>query len=178
MRAEAGHSILLTGTTAAGAVSSAFAEKREELKQRFPSFFAPVPRLGYALRDSRETEREQLAAENAAAAFGYSYLRRVGSEGLLAALWDLGEAAECGLWVELKKIPIRQETIEICEYLGVNPYEADSAGACLIAAPDGFRLHLALQDAGIPNALIGILTPGTAKILTYPGHIRYIDRPR
>lgn len=36
-----------------------------------------------------------------------------------------------------KKIPVRQETIEICEFFGINPYELISSGSMLMAAADG-----------------------------------------
>ena len=51
--------------------------------------------------------------------------------GILAALWELAEGAGVGLTIDLKKLPIRQETVEVCECLGANPYELMSGG-CLI----------------------------------------------
>jgi hydrogenase expression/formation protein HypE len=35
----------------------------------------------------------------------------------------MAEASGVGLEIDLKKIPVRQETIEICEFFGINPYE-------------------------------------------------------
>lgn len=52
---------------------------------------------------------------------------------------------------DLKKIPIRQETVEICEYFDVNPYGLISSGMMLMASADGNALVLALQEAGIPG---------------------------
>ena len=174
---EDGIPIIMTGTIAAGAVSGALADKREELMARFPSFFAPFSRFDYALRNREEMEAERRAVADAVSGQNPAYLLPLGKGGILKGLWDLGEASGCGLRVYMKKIPVRQETIEICEYFGWNPYEADSEGACLIAAPSALRIQPALSDRGIPNALIGMLTREKGKILDSPGRIRYINKP-
>ena len=43
--------------------------------------------------------------------------------GVFGAFWEMASGAGVGLEVDLKKIPIRQETVEICNYFGVNPYQ-------------------------------------------------------
>lgn len=43
--------------------------------------------------------------------------------GIFGALWELSRQIGVGLHVDLKKIPILQETVEICECLEVNPYQ-------------------------------------------------------
>lgn len=48
----------------------------------------------------------------------------------------MADGAGIGLDVALKRIPIQQETVEICEFFGVNPYQM-LTGALLIAAADG-----------------------------------------
>ena len=35
--------------------------------------------------------------------------------GFLSALWKMAEASEVGLEADFRKVPIRQETIEVCE---------------------------------------------------------------
>lgn len=42
--------------------------------------------------------------------------------GIFAALWEMAAAKNVGLSVDLKNIPIRQHTIEVCEYFNLNPY--------------------------------------------------------
>ena len=42
-----------------------------------------------------------------------------------------------GLEIDLRAVPIRQETVEICEFFGVNPYQIMSSGSMMIAAEDG-----------------------------------------
>ena len=45
---------------------------------------------------------------------------------LLSALYSLAKENKCGYEVNLRDIPVRQFTIEICELFGLNPYELES----------------------------------------------------
>ena len=47
----------------------------------------------------------------------------MGEGGFLSALWKMAEASGAGLSADLRSVPIRQETIEICEIFDVNPYK-------------------------------------------------------
>ena len=57
-------------------------------------------------------------------------------DGVYQTLWTLGEMLASGLEVEQLKIPIKQETIEICEILDISPYEIPSRGYVYVM-PDG-----------------------------------------
>ena len=72
--------------------------------------------------------------------------------GIFGALWEMADGAGIGLDVALKRIPIQQETVEICEFFGVNPYQMLSTGALLIAAADGEGLVQKMALEGIPSA--------------------------
>ena len=67
----------------------------------------------------------------------------------------MAEQAKVGLDVELKRIPICQETIEICEYFSLNPYQMFCTDTLLAAVPDGAQLVRKLAGAQIPAAVIG-----------------------
>ena len=54
----------------------------------------------------------------------------------------------------MKKIPIKQETVEICEVFGLNPYELISGGALLMVTPDGGALVGKFHEAGIPEKIL------------------------
>ena len=105
-------------------------------------------------------------------------LHDVSMGGIFASLWEIAERAGCGLDIDLKKIPIRQETIEITNYLGVNPYQLISGGALLFIAPDGERAVKKLEEAGINAAVIGITTTGNDRIIRNDDEIRYLDKPQ
>ncbi len=97
--------------------------------------------------------------------------------GIFAALWELAESAGIGLTIDLKKIPLRQETVEICEYCGLNPYGLLSGGCLVMTAEDGPALAEALLAERIPAAVIGRTTDGNDRIIRNDDEIRYMDRP-
>lgn len=67
----------------------------------------------------------------------------------------MGSGSNVGLDIDLKKIPIRQETVEVCELLGLNPYILMSSGSMMIATDDGYGLVRKLNQAGIEASVIG-----------------------
>ena len=78
----------------------------------------------------------------------------------------------------MKKIPVRQETIEICEVLGVNPYELYGAGALQIVSEKGTALLHELEKAQIPAAIIGKITQDKGKVILNGDEVRFLDRPK
>lgn len=90
----------------------------------------------------------------------------------------MADGAGIGLDVALKRIPIQQETVEICEFFGVNPYQMLSTGAALIAAADGEGLVQKMALEGIPSAVIGRTTSGKERILRNGEEVRYLDKPQ
>ena len=108
---------------------------------------------------------------------GASALYACGSSGILAALWKMAEAAEVGLTVDLRKIPIRQETIELFERYDLNPYKILSQGAILIGISSGEGLVQELKNRGIAAAVIGQATDGNDRLLYSGENVRYLERP-
>lgn len=90
-----------------------------------------------------------------------------GEDGVFGALWRLGEAAGTGLWVDLARIPILQETIEICEMADVSPYEL----------PWGGFLWLAENGAWSGGTVIGHTTQDSARVVESRWGIRYLTPP-
>lgn len=60
--------------------------------------------------------------------------------GVYGALWQLGRFIDRGIYIDNKKIPIKQETVEICDYLDLNPYLIDATGAFLVLTKNGKKL--------------------------------------
>lgn len=98
--------------------------------------------------------------------------------GIFAGLWEMAQEAGVGLEADLRKIPVRQETIEICEVFENNPYELLSGGCLIMTAKNGNALVSALEREGIPAVLIGRTTRGNDRVLYNQGHKRYLDKPR
>ena len=104
-------------------------------------------------------------------------LIRPGADGFFAALWHLCELTGSGCDADIKKIPVCQETVEICEYFDLDPYTAPCGNMLLIAAADGSRMLYELGRRGHSVTQIGVLTGGRGRLLRYAGHTRFLDNP-
>ena len=80
--------------------------------------------------------------------------------------------------MDLKKIPVRQETIEICEVLGINPYELYGAGSLIIVSDKGNQLLHELEKQQIPAAIVGKITEEKGKVILNGEEFRFLDRPK
>ena len=98
--------------------------------------------------------------------------------GIFGALWEMAEASGIGMEIDLKKIPVRQETIEICEYFDINPYELISSGCMLMAASDGNTIVRELEKAGIHAAVVGKAMEGNDRVLYAAGERRFLEPPK
>ena len=113
-----------------------------------------------------------------AAAFGATAMHDVTEGGIYGALWELAEASGVGLEIDLKSIPIRQETIEVCEHFRLNPYQLISSGSMLITARDGIGLVRELERAGIRASLVGRCVEGKARKIINGEDTAYLERPK
>ena len=95
--------------------------------------------------------------------------------GIFGALWEMAEAAGTGLEIDFKQIPVKQETVEICEELDLNPYRLLSGGALLMAADDGAELVRELGAEGIPATVIGCATDSNDRVLVTEGGRRFLE---
>ena len=98
--------------------------------------------------------------------------------GIFAALWELAAAKNVGLSVDLKNIPIRQHTIEVCEYFNLNPYMLRSGGTLLLACANGARIVEKLKNARVEAAVIGQTTSGNDRLIHYDDEARFLEPPK
>ena len=98
--------------------------------------------------------------------------------GVLGALWEMANGAGVGLEVDLRRIPIRQETVEICEFFKLNPYLIMSSGSMLMSTNDGKGLVDRLESAGIPATIIGRTNDSKDRIIKRGEEVRYLDKPQ
>ena len=163
--------LVVTKGIALGAVSYLAKTRRDELLTRFsPGFIHGAADFSEDYSVCREAE---IAIEHGAAA-----MQDLSEGGIFGALWEMADGAGIGLDVALKRIPIQQETVEICEFFGVNPYQMLSTGALLVAAADGEGLVQKMALEGIPSAVIGRTTSGKERILRNGEEVRYLDKPQ
>lgn len=146
-------------------------EKEEELRKRFPSILVHTARDFSHLLSVIEEAR--IATEH-----GVSAMHDITEGGIFGALWEMASGAGVGLEVDLKKIPIRQETVEICEYFGLNPYQLMSSGSILAASDDGYELVRKLEQAGIHAVVVGRTNGENDRILYNGEDVRYLDKPQ
>ncbi|MDE5697905.1 MAG: hydrogenase maturation factor [Lachnospiraceae bacterium] len=106
---------------------------------------------------------------------GADYLHVVREGGVFGGLWELAAANGVGLVVDLKRIPVRQETIEICEFYDLNPYELSAGGSLLIVTPNGGELVHRLADSGVPAAVIGRTVQGNDRIIRHGEESRFLE---
>lgn len=145
-------------------------EKEEALRTRFvPGFLAQAESL-YAQLFS---EGEIAFAKE----FGVSAMHQIGAGGILAALWELCESADIGMEVDLKKMSIRQETVEICEYFHLNPYQITSTGSVLIVTDKGEELVESYLEKGVQATILGHTTKEKARVILGGEEKRFLDRP-
>ncbi len=100
--------------------------------------------------------------------------------GIFGALWELGSKGNLGLVVHQDRIPIRQETVEICEFYDLNPYMLIGSGSLLIVTTKEASLDLveALEAEDIPATIIGYMKEGKHKQIRFEDTLRSLEPPK
>lgn len=144
--------------------------KHQELEQRFvPTFLHQIRMLEPQIFSANEIEL--------ARTHGASAMQQITAGGILATLWEMGEACGVGLEVDLKSMAIRQETVEVCEFCRLNPYQLTSAGSVLIFTENGEELVDNYREMGVQAALLGKTTDGKERVILGGEEKRFIDKP-
>ena len=146
------------------------AAHERELRDRFsPSFLEPV------FKEDIWRSYDMTAAVRIAAECGCSRMHAIGDGGVYTALWDMARRDDLGVSAYLPRIPIRQETIEICDHLNMDPYQILGTGGMLMAADHGQQLREALAGAGIPAAVIGHFTDTADRVIINHEEKRFLE---
>lgn len=106
-------------------------------------------------------------ARAAARAGGVTAMHDPTEGGLATGLWELSVASGVRLEVKLSAIHIPDESLAICEHLGVNPLEAIASGALLLSVKPEARERImdAMDSKGIPVFEIGVVQEGAGVLL-------------
>jgi hydrogenase maturation factor len=156
--ASVGQDIIMTKWAGIEGTSIIAHEKENELKEHYnPSFIDQAKSLGKLLSVIKESK---ISVEH-----GVSAMHDVTEGGIFGGLWELAECSNVGLEIYLDKIPLKQETIEICEYYDLNPYKLISSGSMLIAANNGIELVNKLEEANVKATIIGKVVKGNDRIV-------------
>ena len=147
-------------------------EREADLCTRYSQTF--VGKAKDMLRDISVRSEAEAARE-----YGITAMHALSEGGIFAALWEMAAASGTGLQVELKKVPLRQETVEVCEFFDLNPYQLLSNGSLMIICDRGYDLVDFLEKRGIKSAVIGKLTDDHDKIIIYDEEeTRYLEPPK
>ena len=156
-------------------------EKEKELSRQFSASLVQTAKEA-ADHLSVRSAAEILWRLSGESGFSKNGIRMVNlSEGgFYAGLWKLAEKTHCGVDVDLKKVPILQETIEIANFFDIDPYWMESAGSLLAAIPAGKAEEVLtrLAESSIPAAVIGTLNDSNQKIIRNGDEMRFLDRPQ
>lgn len=169
--AKAGDDIIVTKWIGLEGTSIIAKEKEQELLTRYPAHLVDAAK-------SFDKYLSVLPEAASAVKSGVSAMHDVTEGGIFGALWEMAEASGVGLEIDLKKIPVKQETIEVCEFFGINPYELISSGSMLMAAPDGNSLVRELEKQGIHAAVVGKAVAGNDRVLVNEEERRFLEPPK
>ncbi len=166
-----GMDVIAAGTAGREGAAMLACEREEELLSRYPAFFVEEAKHLFD-NGSMRSAADLLRSAGAVA------IHDVREGGIFAGLWEASAAAGTGIDIEMKSIPIRQHTIEICEFFRLNPYMFRSGGTLLAICDNGERAVAVLRQAGIRAAIIGRTTDNNDKIIRYDDEIRYLEPPK
>lgn len=167
----AGQDIIITKWIGLEGTADLAARNQEGLLTRYPA---------YLVEEAAAFDRYYSILPEAATAVksGGCTMHDASEGGVFAALWEMAEGAGVGLTIDMKKLPLRQETVEVCEFCNVNPYELRSGGSLIIASPEGTAVVEALAAEGIPAVIVGRFTDSNERLILNEDEVRYMDRPQ
>ena len=167
----AGQDIIITKWIGLEGTADLAARNQEGLLTRYPA---------YLVEEAAAFDRYYSILPEAATAVksGGCTMHDASEGGIFAGLWEMAEGAGVGLTIDMKKLPLRQETVEVCEYCNVNPYELRSGGSLIIASPEGTAVVEALAAEGIPAVIVGRFTDSNDRLILNEDEVRYMDRPQ
>lgn len=145
-------------------------EKQEELVKRFSTEY---------IENAIGFDRYLSIIPEAATAIksGTGAMHNVTHGGIFGALWEMAESSGVGLEIDLKRIPVRQETIEICNYFDINPYELMSTGCLLMTSENGYDLAECLKRDDIEATVIGKTTGNNDRLIINEDEKRFLTPP-
>lgn len=168
---DTGYDIVMIGEAGLEGTAVLAIENEAQLRKRFTGSYID---LAKAYAKELVIVREAAVAEQ----HGGKAMHDTSKGGVFTSLWELGEYLKCGMEINLRSIPIRQETIELCEYFNLNPYFINSLGGLLVVTEDGEGLVRRMSACKRAAAVIGHTVSGHQKTIINNGEKRYLESPR
>lgn len=183
-----GMDVIMTGYAGAFGTAVLALEKAEELRSRYSQPFLDkavafrenvtsfdVAKLITSTDTNTKINSEINSETNSETNLEIFGMHDISEGGVFAALWEMAQAAGVGLDIYIKDIPIKQETIEICEFFDINPYKFLSTGTMLIIAKDGNSVIREIEKNGGRAAIIGVTTSSNDRVLIQGEERRFLE---
>ncbi len=97
--------------------------------------------------------------------------------GIYRGLWILSQKMQCGFEIDIRKIPVLQESVEVCEILDTDIYSLPSQGGWIVAAAGADELLALCSRWKIPAACIGKTVRSSVRALRLADTVRYLEGP-
>ena len=101
--------------------------------------------------------------------------------GVAGGLHELADASNVGFRIYEERMPIAQETKDICEFFGIDPLQLIASGSLLIAVEEPFSSKVieVLDRNGISATVIGDVLPSSSSrlIVDQQGNAEELVRP-
>lgn len=168
---QPGFEVVMTKSIAVGGTGIISNLKKEILSERFINTYVDNCKdLIHHISIEKEAE---IVLKNCEAA-----LHDVSTGGVFAGMWELTSANGLGVKIELNKIPVWQETVEVAEVFDINPYMLDGTGSLLIVTKEGEYVAGLLRENGINAEVVGTITKEKSRVLVNDDEIRYLEPQR
>ena len=138
-----GQDLVVAGYAGLAGTRKIIEKKEEELRTRYAKSY---------LEDVKCVPEKELDPEDPVwKSLGATEWEAAGEGGIHQALWNLSGAYQKGFEIDLHQIPVRQETIEVCEFYDLSPYDL-LCGNCMV---------FAVSQGGVENELESYLDSRT-----------------
>ena len=155
-----GDRVVVSGTAGRYGASLICHYKKEELRSRFAESY-----LMECLMDKAELDISQVAKHMIDA--GAVYLHDVSFGGIYRTFLEIAEKSGFGIDIEHESVPIRQHTIEVCEFMNINPYLLLGTGsvAAVVHEKDLEEFEARLRECEIPYSICGVITEDKKRLI-------------
>lgn len=161
--AKAGQDVIITKWAGLEGTSIIVKDNYEKLSQQFSN---ELLQEAISLDKHLSVLKESIIAKD----YEVTSMHDVTEGGVLGAIWEVASCSNMGIEVDLDKIPIRNETIDICNYYNIDPYKLISSGCMVMTTYKGNELVKELKRNNIEAAVIGKITEEKNKIINVKGN--------
>lgn len=166
----AGQDLLVAGSIGQKGTSMIVSQKQAELTVWFSKRYLK------SLEENNEIPIE--ADSDRFKAIGITDWEYVAEGGIFTALWNLSGRHQLGIEFDLRKIPVAQPVIEVCERYQLNPYRLYSENCLVMAADHSYQVLEYFQAQGIECAVIGKVNRGIKREIYHGEERGFLERPK